>query len=169
MTTILSWGRIDKELEEAINSLSETEKVEFDKLEKERIQAIAFVEPHKGLDGYFWWTDLEIYNDPFIISEESYTPLNPHNKNNKFRKTKILTFDDINIAKSREIKRWGGIFNALFKKKKPERFYEYWIHNQTNPKGVEKVISYQERVIPIYQNNLDYQRIMEFIREKREE
>ena len=157
------WKRIDKDIEKAISSLSETEKVEFDKLEREKIQAIAFNKPHRGLDGTLYWTDLGIFNDPFILSEESYKSLNPI-RNIGVKNTKILTFDHVGISKSEERERIG-LLDGLWGKK-PEKYNVYWIRNHKGSNGTERIISSQEKVIPIYQDNPDYQRIMDFIKEK---
>lgn len=155
----MTWKRIDKELEERISRLMNTKTVKFNELNTADLQAIAFNEPLIGYDGHFYWDQLNIYNNPLVLSEESYKPLNPKD-NADFRTTKILIFDYLHIIIS-EREAYPGFFADLLCRK-GEKYMGYDFTRRMDKEGESRVISCETKVIPIYVGNEDFLAVMNY-------
>jgi len=157
--------RIDEELQKKVDGIMALETIRFCDLRRDELQAVALDSPFIGPDGFFYWEELHIFNNPFVLAEETYTPLNPA-RSSRFKTSKILTRDLIVVRRNEEHKSLG-IWADICGRKGP-KYNTYDFKRQQKPEGVQRVVFDESRVIPIYTDNEDFLFIMAHIEGKGE-
>ncbi len=163
--------KIPPELEKETDRLIDRTQVEFKDVHFDRLEALAVRDDFRDrfalvfrddLEGYCWH-DLIIFDNPLIGYRKDFVALNP-NRQGTFSQTFLYTLDGISIYRDSRSTSWEipslrERLNGM--RTKENRFNEYFFELK---KYLEREVKDDDLVIPIYEGDDAYTRIMSFIK-----
>lgn len=157
-----SYPKIPTELEEEVNGLMNRTKVEFKDINYDILEALAL--RHDWED---YWDVLGIFHKPLVSYKNNFIALNPK-KQGKFSQTFLFTRQGIKIYRDPcEVFEVPSILERLKGiRTKKSTMNEYFCEYDCEFK---KEISEDDLVIPIFEKDRAYAKIMDFVNKTRKD
>jgi len=161
----MSWkDEIPSDLVGNVNNLMDIKSINFRDIDKDKIEALSYNSSYSDMD--FNWVRMDIFTNPMVFYNRDFKPLNP-GKSSIFLETRLFTPSQVSIYRTTGKKFLVPSIRERFSGLKTQSsvihraFYDVGGSNQ-------ETFSENSKVIPIYEGNSDYAKIMEYINLNRE-